>query len=178
MSDTAIEHFRRALQLDPDYKDAKNGLRIALIKVGQLEEAASVWEATLRDQTASHQDVDGLAELYLYLEREAEYHRVCAEMLERYGSTSDALVCERLGRSCLLKPNSAEIKRQAIALIDRALDAELPESQKWAKPFILLAKALSEYRQDEFESTLSCLRARTTLQPIPTSAGYGLKPPG
>ncbi len=167
-SQEAIAHFHRALHFDPEYKDAKNGLRIALVTLGRLEEAATVWDATLSDMTASHQDVDGLAELYLYLGKVDQYHRVCAEMLQRFGSPSDALECERLGRACLLKPESMEIRQNAIALIDRADKAVLPENQQWARPYIHLAKALSLYRQGDFASTLDLLDEQTSLQPIPT----------
>ncbi len=45
----------------------------------------------------------------------------------------------------------------------------MPESQRWAKPFILFADALRHYRQDEFNAVLELLdgEASTVLQPAP-----------
>lgn len=168
-SEEAIEHFRRALKLDPNHKDARNGLRIALIETGQLQEAVFVWDSTLNDPTATHQDVDGIAELYLYLGREEEYRRACERMLNRFGSTVDPLVCERLGRACLLKSTSDETLRKAVALIDHALSANLPGDQQWAKPYIHFAKALSDYRTGDFDAALAWLEgeAATVLPPAP-----------
>ncbi len=164
----ALLHFRNAVAIDANYKDATNGLRMALINLGQLEEAASVWESTLSDPTATHQDLDGIAELNLYLGNDVKYHNACEVMLNRFEQTSDALVCERLGRACLLKPQSVEMINRATALIDRGL-ATLPSEQSWARPYILLAKALSEYRAGNFDGVLSTLEgeASTVLQPGP-----------
>jgi eukaryotic-like serine/threonine-protein kinase len=165
-SDEALNHFRRALELDPEFKDAKNGLRIALVKLGQLEEAASVWESTILDPTATHADVDGIAELLLYLGHEDAYHRVCEIMLERFGESNDALICERLGRTCLLKPDSPATTNKAVSLVDRAI-ANLQEEQAWAKPFLLFAKSLSDYREKKYEEAIAILKgeASTVLQP-------------
>lgn len=37
--DDAIEHYRKALALDPDYQDALHGLGMALFQRGRLDEA-------------------------------------------------------------------------------------------------------------------------------------------
>ncbi len=89
-------------------------------------------------------------------------------MLSRFGESPDALVCERLGRSCLLKPQSLEMAKQATALVDRAL-ATLPENQQWARPYILFAKALSACRQERFDEAVKLLRgdAASILPPGP-----------
>ena len=167
--DRAISHFREALELDPSYKDAKNGLRIALLQQGALEEAASVWESTLSDPSATHADVDGYAELALYLGRDEKYHALCRTLLDRFSDSNEPFICERLGRTCLLKPSSSSVTSQAAELIDRALACELTEDQKWAKPYFQFAKALSEYRQDNFESAVEILSgdARNALPPGP-----------
>ncbi len=167
-TEEALSHFRRAIELDSGYKDATNGLRIALIKIGRLEEAASIWWSTLNDTTATHQDLDGIAELSLYLGDEERYHNACDVMLRRFGASTDALICERLGRSCLLKPQSAEATHNAIALIDRALDT-LSNEQAWARPYIQFAKGLSEYRLGHFDEAIKTLQgdASSVLLPAP-----------
>ena len=164
----SLQHFRKAIELDKNYKDARNGLRMGLVKLGQLEEAAVVWESTLNDPKATHEDVDGIAELWLYLGKEERYQNACESMLNRFGDSSDALVCERIGRACLLKPRSAETANKAGALIDRSL-ATLPEEQQWARPYIHFAKALSDCREGRFEEAATILKGDTSLvlQPGP-----------
>jgi serine/threonine-protein kinase len=164
----SLQHFYKAIELDKSYKDARNGLRIALVKLGKLEEAAIVWDSTLTDPTATHEDVDGIAELNLYLGNEEKYQNACEVMLNRFGSSTDALVRERLGRACLLQPKSPETLNTAIALIDLSL-ATLPEEQQWARPFIKFAKALSEYREGRFDEAITILKgdAGMVLQPGP-----------
>jgi eukaryotic-like serine/threonine-protein kinase len=164
----ALPHFSRALELEPDYKAAQNGLRISLVQLQRLEEAARIWESLLDHPQATHEDVDGLAELSLYLGDEAVYDRACTAMLDRFGKSSDPMVCERIGRACLLKPNP-KLLPQAISLIDRALSADFTSDQAWAKPYVQFAQALSLYRQAQFESSLSVLNgeAGTILPPGP-----------
>ena len=164
----SLPHFRKAIELDKNYKDALNGLRMTLIKLGQLEEAAIVWESTLSHPMATHEDIDGIAELDLYLGHEEKYQNNCEVMLNRFGESTDSLVCERLGRACLLKPRSPEMASRATALIDRSL-ATLPEEQQWARPYINLAKALSEYRVGRYEEAITILKgdASLVLQPGP-----------
>ena len=166
--DQALNHFRRAIELDPKFKDARNGLRIALVKLGKLEEAASVWVSTINDPTATHADVDGIAELLLYLGHEDAYHRVCEIMLNRFGESEDALICERLGRSCLLKPDSPASAKRAATLVDRA-NVILAEEQAWARPYLLFAKSLSDYREKKYEDAIAILKgdASAVLQPGP-----------
>ncbi len=164
----SLQHFRKALELDASHADARNALRIALVKLGRFDEAITVWESTLNDPNSTHEDVDGIAELHLYLGQHAQYLKDCEVMLSRFGESPDALVCERLGRSCLLKPQSLEMAKQATALVDRAL-ATLPENQQWARPYILFAKALSACRQERFDEAVKLLRgdAASILPPGP-----------
>ncbi len=130
-----------------------------------FEEAALVWEATLADPAATHQDVDGIAELNLYLGHDQRYRHVCQVMLNRFEHSTDALVCERLGRACLLKPTTPEITARATALIDRALTTLTPE-QEWGRPYIQFAKALSAYRTGRFQEAVNLL-AQDTANVLP-----------
>ncbi|AMV31502.1 Serine/threonine-protein kinase PknB [Pirellula sp. SH-Sr6A] len=164
----SLEHLRKAIDLDLNYHDARNGLRITLIKLGRLEEAAIVWESTLMDPESTHEDVDGIAELYLYLGHDEKYQGACERMWNRFGDSTDSLVLERLARACLLKPRSLEITNRASERIDHSL-ASLSEEQEWARPFIHFAKALSEYRRGRFEEAISLLQGDTqhVLRPGP-----------
>lgn len=99
----SLEHLRKAIDLDQNYHDARNGLRIALLKLGRLEEAAIIWESTLMDPKSTHEDVDGIAELYLYLGQEEKYQDACELLWIRFGDSTDSLVLERLARAVPVK---------------------------------------------------------------------------
>ncbi len=88
---------------------------------------------------------DGYAEFSLFLRDEAEYRRARKELLERFGSSADPRVAERVGRACLFLPASEEELRQATNLILRALAFEQAKPD-WLLPYFRFAKALAEYR--------------------------------
>lgn len=171
----SIAHFQRALELDPSLSHARNALRMALVKLGRLEAAAKVWKVVLDNPLSTHGDVDGYAELCLYLHDEAEYQRVCEMMLARFGDTSDPFTYERIGRACLLKPSlwkldSSTHIRRATELIDRAMTIELRDDQLWARPYIQLAKAFSEIRLEHYDQAIAIIQGdvATTLPPTPS----------
>ncbi|XZE33928.1 tetratricopeptide repeat protein [Pirellulaceae bacterium SH501] len=170
----SISHFERALELDPTLSHARNALRMALVKVGRLEQAAEVWKVALDDPRSSHGDIDGYAELCLFLDDEAEYQRTCEMMLARFGDKSDPFSCERIGRACLLKPSLWKLEssnhiRRATELIDRAMATELRDDQLWVRPYIQLAKALSEVRLENYDNVMAIIHGdvATTLPPTP-----------
>ncbi len=148
---------------------------MAMVKLGRLDDAARIWKVVLDAPLATHGDVDGYAELCLYLHDEAEYQRACEMMLARFGDTSDPFTCERIGRACLLypslwKPDSSTHIRRATELIDRAMTIELRDDQLWARPYIQLAKALSEIRLERATTKLLRSSKATSLphcHPLP-----------
>ena len=165
----AVEHFERLLEHDPHFRDARNALRIVLVKLGRLKDAYTIWRPVIQDLNASHAEIDGFAELCLHLENESEYDQVCELLMERFRSESDPQICERIGRACLLKPTSESVALTASEFVDRALMTELPEDRRWARPYLLYAKALSDYRLGRFDDSVALLRgeAGTVLQPAP-----------
>lgn len=170
----SIAHFERALELDTSLLHARNALRMALVKLGRLEQTAEVWKVVLDNPQSTHGDVDGYAELCLYLNDEAEYQRACDIMLVRFGDSTDPFTCERLGRACLLKPSlwdsdsSTQIRR-GTELINRAMSSELHDDQLWARPYIQLAKALSEIRLEHYDQAIALIQGdvATILPPTP-----------
>ncbi|MDX1928243.1 MAG: serine/threonine-protein kinase [Pirellulaceae bacterium] len=165
----AVEHLQNLLKYYPDFRDARNALRIALVKLGRLKDAHTVWQSVLQNPSVSHAEIDGFAELCLHLGREREYDQTCKLLMERFQFEVDPQICERIGRACLLKPTSESVALTASKFIDRALVSELPEDRRWARPYLLFAKALSEYRLGRYDDSVVLLRGEsgTILQPAP-----------
>jgi serine/threonine-protein kinase len=168
-ADDSIAHFRRAIDLQHSDTSTNQGLRTALLSLGRLEAARAVWEIIINDAHSVHEDVDGYAELCLFLGQEDRYIDACELLLERFGDTTDPLVCERVGRACLLNPRSMEVCLAAERLIDRAMSLELSPDQIWARPYLLFAKALSEYRRERPREAIAILQneAGAVLPPAP-----------
>ena len=163
----SVNQFQNAIRLDPNYKDARNGLRIAYIKLGKLEQAMTIWRTIFDLSDFNHDDVDGYAELCLFLGEEERYYEACDLLLKFFGQTENPFTCERVGRACILHPRNQQITNAAVELVDRACNTDLPSDQTWVKPYFLFAKALCDYRVGNFEAALSNLNGETSKILIP-----------
>jgi serine/threonine-protein kinase len=166
--DDAIPAFRRAISMEPQSRFAYEKLRESLQKLGRWDQSRLVWRQLLDLNPPDQLAWDGYAELCLYLRRENEYRRVRTELLERFDDLTDPRVAERTGRACLFLPLSDDELRQASNLIDRALAADL-KNDGWLIPYFRFAKALAEYRAENYENARSLLSEDTlkVLGPAP-----------
>jgi Flp pilus assembly protein TadD len=86
--DEAMAHFRKALEVDPDYTGAHNNLGIALADCGRIDEAAEHFRKALEIEPDY-----------------AEVHANLGNVLARRGRTNDAILCYE--RALQLKPDLA-----------------------------------------------------------------------
>jgi tetratricopeptide (TPR) repeat protein len=150
--DEALDSFRKAIVLDPQYSDVVNE---AFARRGRLEELRALWEKGLENNPPDHGAWYGYAELCLYLGNEDAYRRNRKALLARFGKTTDLVVAERTGRACLLLPASGDELRQAAALADRAAAAG-PTHGLYGH--FELAKGLAEYRGDRLKQAIPLLQ--------------------
>ncbi len=164
----AIDVQRKAIALDPKWWIAHRELRNTLLELHQPEKAHIAWREWLAQGPPDLEAWDGYAEFSLFLRDKAEYRRARKELLERFGSSADPRVAERVGRACLFLPASEDELRQANNLIDRALASEKAKPY-WLLPYFRFAKALAEYRAGRLESALTLLDGETLriLGPAP-----------
>jgi serine/threonine-protein kinase len=155
--DEAAEKFREAARLSPEKLDEwKWDVRRVLIRHGRGAEAAAEWKEELATLPTAHDDWFGYAELCLYLGDEAEYRRARSDLLERFGSSTDAAVAERVGRACLLLTGTEEELRQAAELTERAANSK-GSQYDWLRPYFHFAKGLALYRRGRFDDAIATM---------------------
>lgn len=165
----AIEQWKLALAVAPGLNDVRAAVCGHLMLLGRKEEAHEVWHRLLQNRQTNFEDWDGYAELSLFLGKKDEYHRVCKYLLEQFGTSKDPRVSERMGRACLLSPESPQQLQSANALIDQALGADKTNLPPWIEPYFLFAQGLAEYRANRLENAVKILqgKASTAMGPAP-----------
>lgn len=99
----AIQHFKRALEIDPSYTDASVGLSIILNDLGRYEEGKKIFvEARARIEKTSATSIDPWLE-----EKIASKHEELAELYSQANRQQDAL--EQLMKAQRLSGRKAEI---------------------------------------------------------------------
>src|SRR5262249_55923271 len=125
-----------------------------------------VWREALEAEPPEPEVWLGYAELCLFLGQDDEYLRARRALLDRFGTSTDSYVAERIGRACLLLPAPEDELRQATALIDRAVAAGRSKPD-WAYPHFMFAKGLAEYRQNHMDSAIAVLKGKAARVPGP-----------
>ncbi len=164
----AIPQYQKALQLEPKMTHIRLELRTIFIKHGRLDEARQVWQSALEiNAPEQHGDWYGYAEFCLFLGKEDEYRQARKALLSRFGTTTDPQIAERTGRACLLLSASGDELRQAVALADRAMNAD-PSKYQVLLPSFALVKGLADYRQGRYEQAISGMQGDASRLPGPT----------
>ncbi len=166
--DEALEHLRRARDAQPNNTAFQQGTRNLLVMTGHGKEALRDWSRTLESGNQEYGVWNGYAELCLFMGEDQEYDRACDQLLDRFGSTSDAGTAEGIARTCSLRPTTNERRRQAADLADRAVGYEAAKSF-WYYRYYLFAKGLTEFRQGHFDRAISIMEgeASRAMGPCP-----------
>ena len=94
------------------------------------------------------------ADLRSWLEDRAGYRRVCREMLERFGSTSDPVIARSTLLSCLLVDDAIPDRRMLAPLLDQIRADPAARAQAWSR----IAEGLHEYRAGRYAAALDSVR--------------------
>jgi len=162
----SIAAMQKSFDLNPNYDSAKD-LIATQVQRGRLEEARAVWQKVLEGKPKEHEPWYGYAELCLFLGKDDEYRRARRELLDRFHSTTNPFDAERTGRACLLLPVTGDELSQAVALAQRAVAVK--EGDKWGHPYFQFVQGLAEYRQGQFDRTITTMQgdASSVLGPAP-----------
>ena len=152
----ALEECRKALRLDPKGFAVKPDLQGLWLRLNFGDEWRCAWQQELAAEPPDHDAWFGYAELCVFLRQEAEYRRIRRIMLRVFETTTNSYVAMRIGRACLLLPESDDESRQAVALIDRGVAAKASRST-WIFHHFLFSKAMAEYRLGRFDAAIALL---------------------
>ncbi len=171
-TDEAGDCLHQSVALNTKNADIIFWLRTIRFRQGRREEARVAWRRFIDGHAKVHNDWYGYAELCLFLGDVAEYQRGCRELLTRFESGIDPQICERIGRACLLLPETPQQTERAAALIDRALAADKSQYAAGVTPYFLFAKGLAEYRRNNLRNSIAILEgeASRVLGPAPRIA--------
>ena len=101
----------------------------------------------------------------LFLDRDDDYRRNRRDLLSRFGSSTESLVCEQTSRACLLLPGTKEEIEDAVALANRAVAASSDN------PYCVFARGLADYRLGRFDDTIALMNREaskaTWIMPCP-----------
>jgi tetratricopeptide (TPR) repeat protein len=140
--DQALADYSKALQLDTNHRNARTSRAHAYCQLGQWENAAADYAKLLELDPSDHWHWYSSAALRSQIGDADGYRRACREMLARFGNTDDPAVAERTAKTCSLAPHAVGDYESVLRIADRAVSAR--GSDRW----ILLSKALAEYRAD------------------------------
>jgi eukaryotic-like serine/threonine-protein kinase len=164
----AIEQYKDVAARAPGYVLVVEPLIAASIREKRTPEAIAVLRSWIEEDQSKYVRWDGLAELCLFAGATQEYENTRADLLRLFGSSRNAIVCEKVGLACLLSPPTEAQQAAAAALIDRALTNEKGRrTQRY--PYVKLAKALAEYRAGHLEDALDLIdpEVRSVPGPMP-----------
>jgi hypothetical protein len=102
-----------------------------------------------------------LAALFIQTGDAEGYRRHCAEILRRFGATTNAAIAERTTKDCSILPPPAPELPAIARLADTAIAAG-PTHKSW--PYFEFAKGLSEYRQGHFADAVEWLQKIVDLK--------------
>jgi serine/threonine-protein kinase len=164
----ALPHHRQVVALKPKDGLAQNQLRALLVRLGRGDEARVDWQRSLEADPPEYLSWDGYAEFCLFVGQEDEYRRARQALLAKFGATTKPYVMQRVALACLLGPATGEELRQAVALAERAADANRPKNRV-VYPYFLFARGLADYRQGRFKEAIATMRgeAGRLLGPAP-----------
>jgi serine/threonine protein kinase/tetratricopeptide (TPR) repeat protein len=133
------------------------------------------WPGAAADVTIAHKyQPDGwglfalLAALLLECNEQPQYHQLCAELLTTYGGTTNVYVADQVAKACLLRPGTEKYMDAVGRLADLPVTGGTGDQD--AMPFFEVCKALSEYRQGQYDQAIKW--AEQPLK-IPGNSSHG-----
>jgi Flp pilus assembly protein TadD len=128
-------------------------------RIGRWKEAAADFSKLVALEPANHEYYHFLAPLLIQSSDLDAYRRHRARIVERFGTTDDPIVAERMIKDCLLLPSSGADLDAVARMADMAVEAD---PQHWGIGFFHFAKGLCEYRQGNYKSAVQWMQKTLT----------------
>jgi eukaryotic-like serine/threonine-protein kinase len=150
----AEQDYRKAIELDPKYSPAHVDLGDILVASNQWAEAAAEYDRSLELDPKNHQAWRLAAYAHMGAGDTVGYHRICGELVERFGQTNDPVIAERTAKACSLAPNAVTDFRLVERLAERAVTGTEAHGDY---RYFAQAKGLAEYRAAHFAQAIEWL---------------------
>ena len=152
----------RIKELDPAEAKRLEERGNELAQRAQWGPAAAEFGKAVNLDPSGHYNWLRLAALLLQTGDEAEYRRVCRDMLAEFGRTDNPWAAERTAKVCLLAPDAVEDLSLPVQLVDRALavrngQESLKQNEKMQLKWSHLAKGMADYRKGQWTSAVEHL---------------------
>jgi tetratricopeptide (TPR) repeat protein len=118
----------------------------AQARAGQWTNAIATFSKLAELEPDNYENCHSLAALLVQNGDEEAYHRHCAGLLARFGTTQDPVTAERLAKDCLILPFPGDVS----AVANLAETAVRLGSNHTFFIYFQFAKGLAEYRQGAF----------------------------
>ncbi len=163
----AMAQYLKSIELNPTYPLAYKKQRILLVKLGKIEDALALWKKQLKATPDDTNIWEGYPEFCIHLKHNDDYESARAQQLAIFAASHEPIVCERVGRTCIIKPAPPEMLQKATALIESAV-AKSRNSN--LEPYFLFSKGLAEYRNGSFETAIDTMNGKASLTYKPAPA--------
>ncbi|MEY2396172.1 MAG: eukaryotic-like serine/threonine-protein kinase, partial [Acidobacteriaceae bacterium] len=141
------------LEQTQEYLRANVGLLAArghlLAQSGEWKAAAVEFNKAIEMEPTNHGLYLALGPLLVQSGDGERYNGFCERVLQRFTTTNDPIVAERMAKSCLLLALPGPSQDAIAKMADAALAAG---TNHWAFCYLQFCKGLSEYRQGRFEN--------------------------
>ena len=129
---------------------------------GQWREAADDAALAFKYQPTDRGLYAMLAALFVEAKEQSRYEQFCDTLLAKFGDTTNVYVADQVAKACLFLPatrtNADVIYRLADLPVTRGMEDKL------AMPFFEVCKALSEYRQGQYEKAVEWAQKPLTIE--------------
>ena len=131
-------------------------------RCGRFEESAAEFARAIQLDPDNPLAWYTRAGLLAFTSENSAYRELCQDMIARFGTSSDRVVCQHTANACLILPDSGVDPKRAITLVARALaDGVPPQHVSWFS----VSRGMAEYRARNFEAALTWLeQARAQLR--------------
>jgi WD40 repeat protein/serine/threonine protein kinase len=153
--DKADADFARAFERAPDSLELHFECGELYAEHGKWDRAAAHYARAIALDPRDDQRCSVNACLHWQMGDREGYRRLCREMLDRFGQTSNPVIAHRVARACLLTPDLADEAERVMQLADRTVRGTEGD---WLYGVFLQTKGLAEYRAGRYEQAVDWLR--------------------
>jgi WD40 repeat protein/tetratricopeptide (TPR) repeat protein len=128
------------------------------LRLGEWSAAAETFGVLLKQHDSADLAAPGsgyavvrYAIVLVHLGELEQYHSLCAELLEQYGTTEDVRLANNVCRTCLILPGVVDASLLPVAPIDARLQTEMENGEPWN----VEARALIAYRSGQYEEAIN-----------------------